>query len=714
MKFRLTLSAFITILVVAMLVAWVRPAAAVRPCEVDIESDGGDADDVCVVTTAKSDCNTLQKVIDGAYGNEKWCAIDHNKKYGAFVFFQDPVSGTPSQSNKNKKPGGTTLTQTITLSGKLPSDGADAYGDGSGDPLVLTGDLLQYTLDCFARGCSNPSQGDWEDHLLDGTFGEPPHTADHPAFNIERWGDAEKNKTDWDPVIEVPHGDDRAAITVDLPSADAAGFLAKVFSYVQFRHVTLKLKKGAAFEFDNTPPSSPVEGSVLFPQVSFLDSRIEVGASNPTDHIFRGKGVIWTEGAMLPAGGLGIAAFVLPEVMGGTSPVVISVGKAVSPESPFSIVEADDAAQGIFSVVNMRNSVVFESPSLPEGLSLATWTNSDLISCRVMGMLANGELCCRFDEENPQAIPGKVVFLEEYADPGNVLDATVFTVGSTIDVADGAIAVAPGQPVFAADGRRIEIEMPTCPDGSVAPSSLECTIEHGAFNGFIDGGGFDFSCDAGYKKDETLGVCILECFDGTGLNDAGDACIVPAGHEWNIDNTQVYEECPGQPVPNADGSECVCKDSEKEPVELASGIKCKAICTDPLMFRNDSGNCKCPDGYNKDAGECVEIPAKPPATPPPSSTTPPAQTGSATDTEGDITNTTTCIGFSCFDNAVERGQGGNGSDGVNPSAGFAVGGCSLAPTAGAATGNAWALLLLAASLLALARPTGNGAKQKKH
>lgn len=691
----------ITMIAVVLLVVGVRLAAAVERCEVDIEHDGDDADDVCVVTSSNVDPEcTLAQVIGHAYG-DRWCAIDHDGKYGAIVFLQDPVSVNAAGTYpRHTEPGSATLSETITLWGKLPSDGSSQYGEGSGDPLVIVGFLLQYTTDCMGHSCSNPEQGDWEYHLLVGTNAIPANR-DHEAYDVNRWG-TEENKTDMDPVIEMsPQDDDgnytNAVITVDLSNSQHAAFEAKADSYVQFRYVTLKLTGGAAFDLE--------EGSA----VSFLHSRIEVDANNEIDYMFKDYGEIRMD------------------AMGGTSPVILTINKGATADEPFAIFNVSSGVDREELVRNLRDVIAFESRQINPGISLvAGRTPTSPIACRIFELAADdastgGSYRCRIIGGSVDG----VVRLGEYNGDGSGDEAEIYTIKTPEDVSGGTITVTRNETVFTASGQRIRVEMPTCPGGSEAPAELTCPIVNGDFNGFTENGGWDITCHDGYRRTQILkgmgvlgnssdanigqGICVLDCAEHMHPNEGATECVIDSGFEWNLDESAIHRECPGQPVPNVNGTGCVCEDPDEEPVEIGSRVDCKKRCVGDHMLR-DGGSCACEEGFKKKQGRCI-VDEDPPEYDPPRATRSTGGGTSGGETEPPPADTT-CIGIACFGSSQPTDPAGSGTD-AQPK-GVVSGGCSLAPAAGAAAGNACLVLLLCVmAMLGVARPSLGGRRSQR-
>lgn len=656
-------------------------AMAVETCEVDVEDDGDDADDLCAAWEHANDNNgcSLMNVVRSAMEDEE-CAIDAEDNYAAVIILRAPdaceqATGQASCAGDNGPAVGGGETSRITvdapieISGKPKSNGSKDYDDGGGDPLIISGYNMKYLPACLGNACNPGHDGDWENHFL-----EDRMDSNHDAF-----GDPTNTETT-QVVISIPNETERSSLRVDVGD-DKAAFELMNLAYLQLRHINIELLHGAAIDFEQARC------------VSVNNVRIDVGAENEADAVIRWSPSYSTADACESIFRTQSAA------MGGANRLRLHIDR--SGEMEFSVIRLGGShTAGDLSQMAMQaaiSNVAFDTDVLPSGMSIVGWYGAEEVVCDVRGYDQDpGTWRCLFSD-------AQILSVHRLMENGKWEDETPrYTIKEAEQVSDGEIVLhSLSETIFTHAGRRIATRMPRCPDESQATPALACTIVNGEFTGFADDGTPTFTCDPGYKKVES--DCVLDCREHTQLSEDGTQCLLDPGYEWNIDRSAIGAECPGDAVPDAlvTGA-CVCAGGEEAFYDRdAAGWQCLRTCPTPERHgtgeRDEEGRCLCVDGYELKGSRCKEIKTgnagASPAVRTAARTPSPGEEESIGETAEDSADTA-CPGIFCS-GGVNAAEGGDEDASVTTrSPAGSGGGCSL--SAGTEPGWGGALLLLAA------------------
>jgi hypothetical protein len=111
--------------------------------------------------------------------------------------------------------------------------------------------------------------------------------------------------------------------------------------------------------------------------------------------------------------------------------------------------------------------------------------------------------------------------------------------------------------------------------------------------------------DIGYITPRGDRIILRSCMAHSIVNSDGE-CIAADGFETSSDGIANYPECKGEPIPSADGTECVCEDSELEPAKKYSDILCLQPCGDGER-RSWTGRCVAEEDESDDTDKTIQL-----------------------------------------------------------------------------------------------------------
>ncbi len=218
-------------------------------------------------------------------------------------------------------------------------------------------------------------------------------------------------------------------------------------------------------------------------------------------------------------------------------------------------------------------------------------------------ILPTGEIESGFDAENGREIKLDVVRA--------IADGIAQEHDSDAEATAGDDPLPEGVRLFTADGRRIVVvgEELECPEGmerSDDPDGAFCVGEYGTAD-VDESGDLVVTCDAGAVPDDD-GVCVPDCEEepNTAYDRSRERCEPLPGYEWDEEGEAVFQECPGEAIPDVTGTRCVCR---RGPLTDAvwngedDRWECHRPC--PENATRVEGVCRCDAGFLKSGGACL-------------------------------------------------------------------------------------------------------------
>lgn len=168
-----------------------------------------------------------------------------------------------------------------------------------------------------------------------------------------------------------------------------------------------------------------------------------------------------------------------------------------------------------------------------------------------------------------------------------------------------------GVRLFTADGRRIVVvgEELDCPEGMERgddPDGAFCVGEYGSAD-VDESGALVVTCDAGAVPDDD-GVCVPDCEEepNTAYDRLAERCEPLPGYEWDEEGEAVFQECPGEAIPDVTGTRCVCRRGPLTDAlwnEEEGRWECHCPC--PENATRVEGVCRCDVGFLKSGSACL-------------------------------------------------------------------------------------------------------------
>ena len=505
---------FKSILMLAIMAAMISISFAAHAkdtelCEVDIENDDSDADDVCVTRInddSNGECHLQELLSRIAKDGERRCKVDHKDKFGAFIFFNNPTGYTDTRpssaeitterSGPNDKIGNQENAKITTQYNvyEVTSDGSDQFKDEfRNHPVVLTGYVLMYTKNCLGHPCKNPNDGNWEESLLNGSL-----LSSYKSFDTGRWDNPKESKTDDDPVIKRPNANEYMMMEVELktsPDPDVPAFYLSSLNpnnptdgmtknpYMHIRYINMNLSQGSAFNF------SMLDGG----GVTFDHAKITFAMKNEADAIFIGSP----------------EKIIQDPSFGYSGPVYIDV--AENRTDPVSVFRVKDENKAKATLHSTAGAIAFASVYDVNGnVSILGWEGADdanPVTCTITPPEKDATTTtCRLSG-------GTTKYVRLTQVDGTAVYGTPYTV-SDLYTADGGVISdlkfsgssdeAKYEAIFTESGRRIKITQLLCPDEKTPATFTEiegkkvpsCAVANGKAEYSEGTGGFTTTCDA--------------------------------------------------------------------------------------------------------------------------------------------------------------------------------------------------------------------------